>query len=328
MTELTLPASPTEQTIADIWADGTGVSPVGRDDRFSDLGGTSLAAESALVELRNRLGRNVSAEFLSEDPTVAELAEAIEDAGRTDFRQGVSTCTHLTPGNEGKPVVFCFAGAGASSVSFLALARHLSDRFDVWSFHAHGFHSRGIADRSLAAKARRHLADIDRIRPAGPVTLLGHSFGGHVALEAARQLAHRGREVAQVLLLDTFLRATDGGSVADYHVDGRREVPPLHQRLLTHWRILTAGLVQRDVHTQQAVFWEQEIRIQNRIRHVVVPPHTTIFVSDQSVDQEPLWLALDNPPATVRVPGGHLDVLTDARTLNEVRRALSTPESA
>ncbi|WP_165857944.1 alpha/beta fold hydrolase [Corynebacterium alimapuense] len=328
MTDLMLPETATEQAIADIWATRTGVSPVGKHDRFSDLGGSSLAAETALVELRNRLGREIGAQLLATDPTVAELAEAIEETGRQDFHRGLETCTHLTPGNDGKPMLFCFAGAGASAVCFLDLARYFSDSYDVWAFHAHGFHSKGRADRSLAAKARRHVPKLMEIQPTGPLTLIGHSFGGHVAMEAARQLTEQGRVINQVLLLDTFLGAVDGGSVADYRSEAPAALPPLRERLLTHWRILTAGLIPRDVATQQSVFWEQEIRIQNRIQCESVPPGTTVLVSDEGQAQQELWLAIDQPPTTVRTSGSHLSVLSDRHTLALLRSQLATPESA
>src|SRR5262249_17021941 len=38
--------------------------------------------------------------------------------------------------------------------------------------------------------------------PAGPLTLVGHSFGGTAAMELAAQLPAAGREVARVVLLD------------------------------------------------------------------------------------------------------------------------------
>ncbi|MFC3850171.1 thioesterase domain-containing protein [Corynebacterium hansenii] len=253
---------------------------------------------------------------------------------------------------------------GASAVGFLPLGAALSGRRESWAFHAHGFHSRGLADPTLGAHARRHLRDIRRIQPTGPVTLLGHSFGGHIAMECARRLAKEGREVEKVILLDTML-AGDGQSVADIRLaagnttgewvtashdagecgaaessassgpsanttpagDAPAEIaaapaapapPPLTERLRTHWRILTAGLARHEPVTQQAVFWEHAIRIQNRIKLTGTPPNTVVLVTDENEIMADRWAALDPAPRIVRIPGDHLSPLNDPAALRTI----------
>lgn len=206
------------------------------------------------------------------------------------------------------PKVFCFAGAGASAVTFFGLAANLAGRRDIWAFHAHGFHSRGVPDWTLAAHGRRHAPRVDELQPEGPLTLVGHSFGGHIAMEVARQLTAKGREIERVVLLDTVLSGV-GGSVANFS-GGPVAKPSLIERVKTHWKIITAGIIPRDVQTQHDVFWEQAIRVQNRIRLTAVPPSTVVLVTDENERQEPLWRSLDTPPEIRRVPGTHLDLLS------------------
>lgn len=49
-------------------------------------------------------------------------------------------------------------------------------------------------------------------QPEGPYLLGGHSFGGVVSYEIARQLKERGREVAFLVLLDSGYWAGAGAS--------------------------------------------------------------------------------------------------------------------
>lgn len=341
------PATEVETAIADAWTEVLGIEPIGRGDRFSELGGTSLGAEKTLIILRRMLGRDLGAELLADDPTVAELAEAIDARCAADFGSRRPTCTKMSDGPVAVDTpVFMFAGAGASAVGFLPLGAALAGRRESWAFHAHGFHSRGLADPTLGAHARRHLQDIRRISPSGPVILLGHSFGGHIAMECARRLAKEGREVAKVILLDTML-AADGQSVADIrmaagnttgqwvtasHADdgpatpsadasdgaGAGAAPPLLERLRTHWRILTAGLVRHEPVTQQAVFWEHAIRIQNRLDVTGTPPRTVVLVTDENSVMAERWAALAPAPRVVRIPGDHLSPLNDPAALRSI----------
>ena len=127
-------------------------------------------------------------------------------------------------------------------------------------------------------------------------------------MEVARQLTAKGREIERVVLLDTVLSGV-GGSVANFS-GGPVAKPSLIERVKTHWKIITAGIIPRDVQTQHDVFWEQAIRVQNRIRLTAVPPSTVVLVTDENERQEPLWRSLDTPPEIRRVPGTHLDLLS------------------
>ncbi|MFE2471217.1 FAD-dependent oxidoreductase [Streptomyces mirabilis] len=63
--------------------------------------------------------------------------------------------------------------------------------------------------RSIPAIAARYCEEIRRNQPYGPYTLGGHSFGGLLAYETARQLAAEGAEVAQVVLIDSYVPDAD-----------------------------------------------------------------------------------------------------------------------
>jgi thioesterase domain-containing protein len=67
----------------------------------------------------------------------------------------------------------------------------------------------------VAALAALYVQDIVERIPQGPISLVGYSFGGAVALALAAALQQRERTVAQVILLDARPRARDAGHELD-----------------------------------------------------------------------------------------------------------------
>jgi amino acid adenylation domain-containing protein len=77
--EYVAPRDPTEQIIAEIWADILGVDQVGVHDDFFGLGGHSLLATRVLARLRQAFAAEFPLRRLFEATTVADLAAAVTD---------------------------------------------------------------------------------------------------------------------------------------------------------------------------------------------------------------------------------------------------------
>ena len=71
------PRTPLEETIAGIWAQVLGVSPVGVDDDFFALGGHSLLATQVVAQVRSDFAVDLPLHSLFTYPTVATLTEEI-----------------------------------------------------------------------------------------------------------------------------------------------------------------------------------------------------------------------------------------------------------
>jgi acyl transferase domain-containing protein len=81
------PRNDTERTIAEVWQQILGVASIGIYDNFFELGGHSLLAVQLISELRDAFHVELSAQELFEAPTIARLAENIEQEisrARTD----------------------------------------------------------------------------------------------------------------------------------------------------------------------------------------------------------------------------------------------------
>ena len=76
------PRDATEEIVAAIWIELLGVTQVGVHDNFFELGGHSLLATRVISKVREAFGSEVPLRALFEEPTVAGLAQRIEDAQR------------------------------------------------------------------------------------------------------------------------------------------------------------------------------------------------------------------------------------------------------
>jgi acyl transferase domain-containing protein len=73
------PEGELERKVAQVWENLLGITPVGRLDNFLELGGDSLLGTQVLSHLRRHFQVDLSVDVLLRSPTVAELAQAVED---------------------------------------------------------------------------------------------------------------------------------------------------------------------------------------------------------------------------------------------------------
>ncbi|MFE3546765.1 non-ribosomal peptide synthase/polyketide synthase [Nocardia sp. NPDC059177] len=79
------PATVTEEIVAAVYAEVLGGDrPIGADDDFFALGGSSLLAAKAVARIGAALDRRVGVRMLFEAPRVTELAAAVDAQGRVD----------------------------------------------------------------------------------------------------------------------------------------------------------------------------------------------------------------------------------------------------
>jgi len=215
------PRDDRERTLVRIWEQTLGVRPVGIHDDFFELGGHSLLAVTLFDRMNQRLGRKMQISMLFEASTVARLAEAMGEGGTPPAAAPpaavpeaghpvTQTAAALVPGpaetaTAPRPTLVLVHNIVGEVVSYLHLARQLAPDITVVALSA------DIADGSyreytaLEQMAAAYLDRLEQKQMTGPLCLFGHSTGGFVALEMARQLQARGREVPLLGLIDTQL---------------------------------------------------------------------------------------------------------------------------
>ncbi|WP_143845521.1 condensation domain-containing protein, partial [Nostoc sp. T09] len=77
-TDYVAPRTTTEEKIAAIWSQVLGVEKIGINDNFFELGGHSLLATQAISHIRQALTVEIALQSLFAQPTIAKLAELIE----------------------------------------------------------------------------------------------------------------------------------------------------------------------------------------------------------------------------------------------------------
>ncbi|AZG48374.1 non-ribosomal peptide synthetase [Gordonia insulae] len=219
-----------EQQVAAVFADVLGIDEdaVGADDGFFDLGGNSLMATTVASRLGDVLGCEVPVQSLFAAPTPAELAAAASHAGRHSAGGSASmSATGLAPllplrrtaaGSEpSRPPLFVVHPAIGLSWSFSSLLPHVSPDRGVYGLQ-NPMLSGEPAAQSITTLAADYVARIREVAPHGPYHLVGWSLGGLIAHEMAIQLAAAGAEVAQLVLLDSFVLADRPGLATEQSV--------------------------------------------------------------------------------------------------------------
>jgi thioesterase domain-containing protein/acyl carrier protein len=187
-----------EEVLAALWSELLGIERVGRHDDFFALGGHSLLAIRLISEIDQAFGVRlpVGAVFLR--PTLSELAEAVGDSR---LAEEAAALVPLQPEGQDPPL-FLLPGAIGSVLYLQPLAEALGEGRPVLALPTPGLDGRPTLE-SMTELAAHHLRTLRRWQPRGPYFLAGHSSGGRVAFELARQLERQGETVACVVILDT-----------------------------------------------------------------------------------------------------------------------------
>jgi len=72
--------------LVNLWSDVLRVKKIGVNDNFFDLGGHSLLATQVMARIREKFNVNMPLRYFFERPTVAGLAEFLQDTDRQEHR--------------------------------------------------------------------------------------------------------------------------------------------------------------------------------------------------------------------------------------------------
>ncbi|GAA3337452.1 hypothetical protein GCM10017714_04550 [Curtobacterium pusillum] len=339
-----------ELVVGQIWAGVLGLRGVHLDEDFSALGGDSLSAEEMLTVVHERLGVDLRASELLEHPTLRAFAHRVR-TGTSALPSHPDVVKVSSAREAGRPPVFCLAGGGALALTFLPLSRYLPDH-DVYAFQQHGLERRSFPDWSIERIARRYLALMRIVQPRGPYLLVGHSLGGLVALEIARQLTEAGEQVEHLALLDTYLprskseqarlhfgrmepREASNPTVRSLQkgVDKlvKRVMPagvPYGAQAAKRFRAYTAGVLRFGGQKDFDAFFDQAEIVTRRHHPTPFAGRSTYVVADANPDAEGWKSLLVGRRETVRIAAEHTSLLREPHVaeLATALRAAFEPE--
>ncbi|HSI52112.1 MAG TPA: amino acid adenylation domain-containing protein, partial [Ideonella sp.] len=209
------PRTPTEQAIAEVWAELLQIDKVGAQDDFFLLGGHSLLATQLVAKLHARGVDGARLRDLFSHPVLEDLAKFIDSnamAARHPNLVRIRTRGDATP-------LFLIHPIGGEVQYAFDLSRHLDQDQPVYALAASGFASGEKPHASIADMARAYLGAIRQVQAAGPYQLAGWSLGGMIAYEMAHQLLAAGETVAFVGMIDSGCPLASGPGEDPREVD-------------------------------------------------------------------------------------------------------------
>ena len=169
------------------------VPDLGVTDDFFEWGGDSLKAVALMTGVFEAFGLRLPAAVILNAPTVQALSVEI---ARGDPGQVMVVWLRKTGD---LPPLACLPGLAADPLWMLPLMSALDPRQPLLGLSFVGLKP----PIDIRTAALRGVAELRAAQPRGPYFLLGHSLGGVLAFEMARELAGSGDHVAFVGLLDT-----------------------------------------------------------------------------------------------------------------------------
>ncbi|MEO0914547.1 MAG: thioesterase domain-containing protein, partial [Pseudomonadota bacterium] len=212
------PRNEIERTLVGFWEGLLGVTNVGVEDSFFDLGGHSLIAVRLFAMIKKSFRVEFPISILFEAPTIAKCAALIaERTGYTEGEEGEAPAqaaptrrfTHIVPMHSGeggsKTPFFLVAGMFGNVLNLRHLAHLLGTDRPFYGLQARGLYGDEAPHTSLIEAAKDYTAEMREVQPHGPYMLGGFSGGGITAYEIAHQLEAAGEEISLLVMLDTPL---------------------------------------------------------------------------------------------------------------------------
>jgi len=210
------PRTPAERQLAYLFAEVLALDyeRIGVHDSFFELGGHSLLATRLVAQIARGFGVEVSVRTLFEAHTVAALAQRISQG--TVWENLLEPLLVLRGGGD-LPGLFCVHPATGLGWSYAGFVGHIESRRPIHAFQAAaiGDPSRALP-RSVGELADEYIRLLRQAQGSGPYHLMGWSFGGLVAFEAAVRLQAAGEQVGLLALIDSY----PSGPVADPDLPG------------------------------------------------------------------------------------------------------------
>ncbi|APE42970.1 polyketide synthase [Sulfitobacter alexandrii] len=211
------PRNGIEERLAEMWEGLLGVSPVGVEDSFFDLGGHSLIAVRLFASVKREFKVEFPISVLFEAPTIGKCAALIAaetGSAGTLAKDGAAAPApekfeFLVPLNQSAhkqaAPLYVVAGMFGNVLNLRHLALPFTAERRVIGVQARGLIGDTPPHLTIEEAAADYLREIKRLQPEGPYILAGYSGGGITAYEMAQQLRAAGDDVAVLAMLDTPL---------------------------------------------------------------------------------------------------------------------------
>lgn len=183
-----------------------GAPGFGPTDDFFAWGGTSLLLLALVDRIKEEFGRELPLTELYDAPTVRAVARMLAEAPQETPSERSPLLVTLAqgPAGGGAPPVFLLPSLGGDISASTELAARLGVEREVVALQPPEFVPGHRTADTFEGLAAIYLEAIRTAQPRGPYFLGGHSFGGNLAYEVARQLVEQGETVGRLFILDSL----------------------------------------------------------------------------------------------------------------------------
>lgn len=188
-----------EQRLVDIWQSLLGISPIGVQDSFFDIGGDSLQIVALMAQIEQEFGKVLPLSTVMTEPTIEQLAAVLKESKQSNIHQSI---VPLRKGGTKPPIFFIHDGEG-ETLLYRNLALCLPTDHPIYGVQPYSRDGFPMLHTRLEEIVDYYTQQICQVQPQGPYLLSGLCIGGFIAFEIARKLQNMGQSVAMVALIDT-----------------------------------------------------------------------------------------------------------------------------
>lgn len=203
-TDLIPASTPTEKRMLELWAKLLGIDSANicTTASFFSLGGHSILSIKLIAELNSKFQSNLNIDELFRHPSVKQLANIIDGKHKS---QGESLIQLLKTAAEPCADLYLIPGAADTPNAFSAVLSEMTGRqTNIFGVHHRGLLNDQAPFNSIEENAQALVEEIYSKANATQCVLVGHSFGGALALETAIQLYTLTGKKVDVITLDTY----------------------------------------------------------------------------------------------------------------------------
>ena len=193
------PRNEAELMLVGIWENMLNIQPIGVNEDFFDLGGTSITAIRLFSEIQKRFNKKLQPISLLTHQTVEALAKFIaEESGESNF-------SSLVPlrASGSKPPIYCLHAGGGHVFFYKDLAKHLGHDQPVYALQRLGVDDVTQAAQDIESTAAHYLNEIRKVQPRGSYALLAYCFSISICWEMVKQIMEAGDSVSVIAMIDS-----------------------------------------------------------------------------------------------------------------------------
>jgi GT2 family glycosyltransferase/thioesterase domain-containing protein len=198
--ELRLPGSDVERRLAALWSDVLAIAPIGVDQDFFAIGGTSILATVLRARIEKEFATELALRVFFEAPTIEGIARALERGAAAEPAHA-SCLVRLKPGS-GERCLFLIHDGDGEVLLYRNLALEMPSDVSVYGVVPLAGRGVPMVHTRVDAMAEHYLREIRARQPQGPYYLSGLCAGGVIAFEVARRLRLANQAVGVLMLID------------------------------------------------------------------------------------------------------------------------------